>query len=176
MAYNKTYSEIRAMLKASKRISKQTMLKIAKMAIKETLMDRAKDEDGNEIEVTWDSKLGDDLMLDSLDMVELVMFLEECFGVEIPDEMAGEIVTVGDAIEVIKKAKANKGKKPSKKALKAKYLKTTSAPTKVPHPDSPFMKNPPGKGLGSQNAITEEEIDKALEEQEKEDGDTKPVS
>ena len=57
-----------------------------------------------DIEVTWDSKLGDDLMLDSLDMVELVMFLEECFGVEIPDEMAGEIVTVGDAIEKIKES------------------------------------------------------------------------
>ena len=174
MAYNKTYSEIRAMLKASKRISKQTMLKIAKMAIKETLMDRIKDEDGNEIEVTWDSKLGDDLMLDSLDMVELVMFLEECFGVEIPDEMAGDIVTVGDAIEVIKKAKANKGKKPSKKALKAKYLKkTTSSPTKVPHPDSPFMKNPPGKGLGSSGVTSSEELDKALEE---EDGNSEPVS
>jgi len=173
MAYNKTYSEIRAMLKASKRISKQTMLKIAKMAIKETLMDRIKDEDGNEIEVTWDSKLGDDLMLDSLDMVELVMFLEECFGVEIPDEMAGDIVTVGDAIEVIKKAKANKGKKPSKKALKAKYLKkTTSSPTKVPHPDSPFMKNPPGKGLGT-GVTSSEELDKALEE---EDGNSEPVS
>ena len=42
-------------------------------------------------------------MLDSLAMVELVMFLEECFGIEIPDEAAGEIVTVGDACGVIKK-------------------------------------------------------------------------
>ena len=40
-------------------------------------------------------------MLDSLAMVELVMFLEECFGIEIPDEEAGHIVTVGDAIETI---------------------------------------------------------------------------
>ena len=107
MSYNKTYSEIKQILKDSKRISKVTMLKVAKLAIIETMGEtRTLD-----VEVTWDSKLGDDLMLDSLDMVELVMFLEECFGVEIPDEDAGEIVTVGDAIEVIKKCKANKGRR-----------------------------------------------------------------
>ena len=107
MSYNKTYSEIKQILKDSKRISKATMLKIAKLAIIETMGSTRT----LEVEVEWDSKLSDDLMLDSLDMVELVMFLEECFGVEIPDEEAGTIVTVGDAIEVIKKCKANKGKK-----------------------------------------------------------------
>ena len=124
MSYNKTYSEIKQILKDSKRITKVTMLKVAKLAILETLGK----ERSEGVDVTWDSKLGDDLMLDSLDMVELVMFLEECFGVEIPDEMAGEIVTVGDAIETIKKAKANKGKKKKINVSKYKKAKTPGAP------------------------------------------------
>ena len=115
MSYNKTYSEIKTLLKTSERVGKTTMLKIARLAIKETLGDRVNEED-----IQWDSKFID-LDADSLDMVELVMFLEECFGIEIADEEAGEIVTVGDAIEVIKKAKANKGKK--KKINVSKYKK-----------------------------------------------------
>mgnify|MGYP003312798279 CR=1 FL=1 len=72
MSYNQTYSEIKQILKDSKRISKVTMLKVAKLAIIETMGEtRTLD-----VEVTWDSKLGDDLELDSLDMVELVMFLD----------------------------------------------------------------------------------------------------
>ncbi|GAC1360924.1 MAG: acyl carrier protein [Herpetosiphon sp.] len=39
----------------------------------------------------------DDLNADSLDLVELIMSLEEEFGIEIPDEAAEKIVTVGDA-------------------------------------------------------------------------------
>tara|TARA_B100001113_G_scaffold353469_1_gene357917 strand:+ start:536 stop:1006 length:471 start_codon:yes stop_codon:yes gene_type:complete len=156
MSYNKTYSEIKQILKDSKRISKVTMLKVAKLAIIETMGEtRTLD-----VEVTWDSKLGDDLELDSLDMVELVMFLEECFGVEIPDEEAGNIVTVGDAIEVIKKQKANKGKR--KKINVSKYK---SKQTEVPHPDSPFMKNKPLSNLPSNDKIAEA-LDKALEEEE----------
>ena len=81
-------------------------------------------------------------MLDSLAMVELVMFLEECFGIEIPDEEAGNIVTVGDACGVIKKCKANKGKK---KTISAAALK--SKQTVVPHPDSPFMSKKPLEGM-----------------------------
>ena len=65
MAYNQTYTEIRTLIKQSKRVSKQTMLKIAKLAIKETIMERLVDkETGEEIEVAWDSKLSDDLGLD----------------------------------------------------------------------------------------------------------------
>ena len=81
-------------------------------------------------------------MLDSLAMVELVMFLEECFGIEIPDEAAGEIVTVGDACGVIKKCKAEKGKKKSINVSKYKSKQTT-----VPHPDSPFMSKKPLEGM-----------------------------
>ncbi|MDI3538144.1 MAG: acyl carrier protein, partial [Bacillota bacterium] len=44
----------------------------------------------------------DDLGADSLDIVELVMALEEEFGIEIPDEDAEKITTVGDAVEYIK--------------------------------------------------------------------------
>ena len=91
MSYNQTYSEIKQILSDSKRISKVTMLKVAKLAIIETLGETQE----LETEVTWDSKLADDLNLDSLAMVELVMFLEECFNIEIPDEEAGNIVTVG---------------------------------------------------------------------------------
>jgi len=46
----------------------------------------------------------DDLDADSLDTVELIMAFEEEFGLEIPDEEAEKIKTVGDAIEHIKKA------------------------------------------------------------------------
>lgn len=43
-----------------------------------------------------------DLGADSLDIVELVMALEENFGIEIPDEEAEKITTVGEAIEYVK--------------------------------------------------------------------------
>lgn len=48
--------------------------------------------------ITNDAKFIDDLGADSLDTVELVMAFEEAFDVEIPDEKAEEILTVGDAI------------------------------------------------------------------------------
>ena len=138
MSYNHTYAQIKDILKSNPKISKDMMLKVAELAILETM--------GSEMpegtEIKWDSKLGDDLMLDSLAMVELVMFLEECFGIEIPDEEAGNIVTVGDACGVIKKCKANKGKK---RTVSAAALK--SKQTVVPHPDSPFMSKKPLEGM-----------------------------
>ena len=48
--------------------------------------------------LTNDAKFIDDLGADSLDTVELVMAFEEAFDVEIPDEKAETIFTVGDAI------------------------------------------------------------------------------
>jgi len=45
----------------------------------------------------------DDLGADSLDLVELIMAMEEAFGIEIPDEVAEKITTVQDAIEHVKK-------------------------------------------------------------------------
>jgi acyl carrier protein len=55
----------------------------------------------SESEVKRESSFVDDLGADSLDTVELVMALEENFGVEIPDEEAEKIKTVGDTISYI---------------------------------------------------------------------------
>jgi len=52
-------------------------------------------------EVTPEASFIDDLGADSLDTVELVMALEEEFGIEIPDEDAEKITTVGDAVRYI---------------------------------------------------------------------------
>ena len=48
----------------------------------------------------------DDLGADSLDIVELVMSLEEKFDIEIPDEDAEKIQTIGDAISYVKERSA----------------------------------------------------------------------
>jgi acyl carrier protein len=55
-----------------------------------------------ESEVTPAAKFIEDLGADSLDTVELVMAFEEEFDLEIPDEDAEKITTVGDAIQYIK--------------------------------------------------------------------------
>lgn len=52
-------------------------------------------------QVSEGAKFVDDLGADSLDTVELVMALEEEFSIEIPDEDAEKIVSVGDAIKYI---------------------------------------------------------------------------
>ena len=52
-------------------------------------------------QVTDNASFTDDLGADSLDTVELVMALEEEFDLEIPDEDAEKIVTVGDAIKYL---------------------------------------------------------------------------
>ncbi len=59
----------------------------------------------DEKEVTLEAKFIDDLGADSLDLVELVMALEEEYNIEISDEDAEKIQTVGDAIEYIKSHK-----------------------------------------------------------------------
>ncbi len=53
-------------------------------------------------EVTPEKKFIEDLGADSLDIVELVMALEEEFDLEIPDEDADKLKTVGDAMEYLK--------------------------------------------------------------------------
>lgn len=54
-----------------------------------------------EDQVKPEAKFQDDLGADSLDQVELIMRFEEEFGVEIPDEDAEKIVTVGDAVSYV---------------------------------------------------------------------------
>jgi acyl carrier protein len=51
--------------------------------------------------VTPDASFANDLQADSLDVVELVMALEEEFDIEIPDDAAEQIDTVGKAVEYI---------------------------------------------------------------------------
>ncbi len=59
-------------------------------------------------EVTPQASFIDDLGADSLDTVELIMALEEEFSVEIPDEDAEKMTTVGDAIKYIETKAATK--------------------------------------------------------------------
>ena len=55
-------------------------------------------------EITMDTTFVDDLGADSLDVFQIIMGLEEEFDIEIPNEEAEKIVTVGDAVEQIKSA------------------------------------------------------------------------
>ena len=58
----------------------------------------------DENEVTMESTFIDDVGADSLDVFQIIMGIEEEFDIEIPNEEAEKIVTVGDAVEQIKKA------------------------------------------------------------------------
>lgn len=53
-------------------------------------------------DVTMEASFQDDLGADSLDVVELIMDLQEEFNIEIPDEEAEKIQTVGDVVDYIK--------------------------------------------------------------------------
>ncbi|MCY4187178.1 MAG: acyl carrier protein [Bryobacterales bacterium] len=60
-----------------------------------------------ESQVTRDAKFQETLNADSLDIVELIMAFEEGFDIEIPDDQAENIRTVGDAIAYIEAAKSD---------------------------------------------------------------------
>ncbi len=55
-------------------------------------------------DVTMETKFKDDLGADSLDVFQIIMGIEEAFDIEIENEDAESIVTVGDAVEQIKNA------------------------------------------------------------------------
>jgi acyl carrier protein len=67
--------------------------------VKKIIVDQLGTAEGN---VTTSSSFIDDLGADSLDIVELVMALEEQFNIEIPDEDAEKVSTVGDVVDYIK--------------------------------------------------------------------------
>lgn len=76
------------------------------MASKEQIFEKVKaiivDQLGVEAdEVTSEASFIEDLGADSLDIVELIMALEEEFDIEVPDEDAEKLATVGDAVEYI---------------------------------------------------------------------------
>jgi acyl carrier protein len=54
-----------------------------------------------ESDIKSESNFMDDLGADSLDTVELVMVLEEEFGIDIPEEDAEELITVGDVVKYV---------------------------------------------------------------------------
>lgn len=60
-----------------------------------------------EDDITPETTFIDDLGADSLDVFQIIMGVEEEFEIEIPNEEAEKIVTVGDAVEQIKNAIAN---------------------------------------------------------------------
>ena len=70
--------------------------KLAKI-IEEVLSVKASD-------ISPETTFVDDLGADSLDVFQIIMGIEEEFGIEIPNEEAEKIVTVGDAVEQIKNA------------------------------------------------------------------------
>ncbi len=67
--------------------------------IKQIVIDRL---DVDEDQITPDASFVEDLGADSLDIVELIMGIEEEFDIEIPDEDAEKLTTVGGALEYIK--------------------------------------------------------------------------
>lgn len=56
----------------------------------------------DESQVETKASFSEDLGADSLDIVELVMAIEETFGIDIPDDRAESIKTVGDAVDFVK--------------------------------------------------------------------------
>ena len=66
--------------------------------IKEIIIDKLGVEEGK---ITMEAKFIDDLGADSLDTVELIMQFEEEFGIEIPDEEAESLLSVGNAVDYI---------------------------------------------------------------------------
>lgn len=57
--------------------------------------------DIDEDRITMDSNLAEDFDADSLDVVDVVMSLEDEFGIEVPDEAIEELHTVGDVVRFV---------------------------------------------------------------------------
>jgi acyl carrier protein len=83
---------------ATRKIRSEGQMSDVADRVKKIVIEHLGVEDG---QVKPEAKFIDDLGADSLDTVELVMAFEEEFGVEIPDDAAEKIQTVGDAIKFI---------------------------------------------------------------------------
>lgn len=57
-------------------------------------------------EITEKTTFVEDLAADSLDIFQIIMEIEEAYGIEVPQDDAAKITTVGEAAEMIRKAKA----------------------------------------------------------------------
>ena len=57
------------------------------------------------VEVTLDSRIKEDLGADSLDVLQLLMAIEDEYGVEVPDEKLAEFSTVGDVVAYLESLK-----------------------------------------------------------------------
>ncbi|MBA7584080.1 acyl carrier protein [Candidatus Atribacteria bacterium 1244-E10-H5-B2] len=73
----------------------ESMDRIKKIIVDRLGVDKSK--------ITEDSSFVDELGLDSLDIVELIMAFEEEFDIEIPDEDAEKMKTIGDAVKYLNK-------------------------------------------------------------------------
>lgn len=70
--------------------------------IREILADQL---DANADEMTMDTRIAEDLGADSLDVVEMLMSVEDEFGIEIPDDAIEDLKTIGNVVEYIEKNK-----------------------------------------------------------------------
>ena len=91
---NSTLDPVGLEVRSKKVMSQEAILEKVRSIVAEQLSVEAG-------EVKPDSNFQNDLGADSLDTVELVMALEEAFDIEIPDEAAEGIATVGDAVKYI---------------------------------------------------------------------------
>jgi len=69
--------------------------KVKKLIASELMVDESK--------ITLETRLSEDLGADSLDAVELIMAIEDEFGIQVDDEMAQQIRKVGDIVEFLEK-------------------------------------------------------------------------
>jgi acyl carrier protein len=82
-------------------MSKQTILERTQTLIAEAL-------DLNATEITPEQSFREDLKADSLDSVEIIMGIEEEFGVQFDEDTSANIATVGDLVKAIEEALAHK--------------------------------------------------------------------
>lgn len=93
-------------MKKSENVFKNNNLNMGEMImefqkLKEIIVDVL---NANEEDITMETTFVDDLGADSLDIFQIIMGIEETFDIEIDNEEAEKIVTVGDAVEQIKNA------------------------------------------------------------------------